>query len=205
MTPGLARGPPFPLAANKGSVVAIASLDTPSVPMVVGVCEINVNELKAVTGEKGRAVRGVHWDGDELWAWSAGGKGGGNRPTTLEGWDVKNEAEIRDLKDEVNNLQIDDAEADTEEGGGVLLEGVTGDKLDRGESSGMGGTLSPGDNQLEDKELSTKGSLIGYSLRWGIDVRIQKSMRRLKKHFYLDCINTSRPTEANRGMGLVFP
>ncbi|KAI9774959.1 MAG: hypothetical protein M1840_000175 [Geoglossum simile] len=154
MTPGLARGPPFPLTANKGSVVAIASLNTPSVPMVVGVCEINVSELKAVTGGKGRAVRGMHWYGDELWAWSAGGKGGGDRPATLEGWDVKNETEIQDLKNEIENLQVDDAEADTERG--VPLEGVEGDKSGHGESSGAGGASSSGDSQPVGKELSTK-------------------------------------------------
>jgi len=190
MTPGLARGPPFPIAATKGSVVAIASLDSPSVPMVVGVCEINVSELKTVAGEKGRAVRGVHWSGDELWAWSAGGKGGGDRPRTLEGWELKSEAGIQDVKDEIDQLQIDDEEAEIEEDGGVPLEDEKGDNLDRDKFSGRDDNApSSKDSQLEDKELSTKGSLICYSVRCRIDVRVQKSMKHLKKPFCLGCIN----------------
>ncbi|KAI9776992.1 MAG: hypothetical protein M1839_009136 [Geoglossum umbratile] len=157
MTPGLARGPPFPIAATKGSVVAIASLDSPSVPMVVGVCEINVSELKTVAGGKGRAVRGVHWSGDELWAWSAGGKGGGDRPRMLEGWGLKSEAGIQDVKDEIDQLRIDEEEAEIEEDGGVPLEDEKGDNLGRDEFSGRGdNTPSSKDSQLGDKELSTK-------------------------------------------------
>ncbi|KAI9674315.1 MAG: hypothetical protein M1829_003716 [Trizodia sp. TS-e1964] len=86
MTPGLALGPPFPSKAKKDAIVAIASLDLPTVPLVVGICEIDVNELQAVRGEKGKAVRGIHWSGDELWAWSSGGNPGGLAPKAIEGW-----------------------------------------------------------------------------------------------------------------------
>ncbi|KAH0541859.1 hypothetical protein FGG08_003664 [Glutinoglossum americanum] len=157
MTPGLARGPPFPTAAIRGSVVAIASLETPSVPMVVGVCEINVSELKAVAGEKGRAVRGMHWEGDELWAWSSGGKGGGVRPTALEGWDTKNGVWMRDLETEIKQLGVDDADIEeTEDDGGVPLGEVKGNKPGYNEFS-EGEDVPPSkDSQVENKELSTK-------------------------------------------------
>ncbi|KAH0558691.1 hypothetical protein GP486_004660 [Trichoglossum hirsutum] len=158
MTPGLALGPPFPTAATKGSIVAVASLSTPSVPMVVGVCEIDVGELKAVAGEKGKAVRGVHWEGDELWAWSSGGKGGGAKPTALEGWEPNNEAGVQDLAAEIDQLQLqmEDADIETEDGGGVPLGDVEGsnrghDTLDEGED-----LPSSKDKQVEGKELSTK-------------------------------------------------
>ena len=50
MTPGLAGGPPFPERAKKGTVVAVASTERPSVPMMVGWCEIDVSALGKVQG-----------------------------------------------------------------------------------------------------------------------------------------------------------
>lgn len=73
MVPGLI-GPPFPDAAKKGKLVAIASSESPSVPLVVGVCEVDVCGLTRVVGEMGRAVRVVHWVGDEIFNY--GGHGG---------------------------------------------------------------------------------------------------------------------------------
>lgn len=87
MTPGLARGPPFPSGATINSIVAIASLERPSVPRVVGICEIDVSSLQQVQGAKGHAVRGYHWDGDEIWGWSQSGKSGSGAPEIIEGWD----------------------------------------------------------------------------------------------------------------------
>jgi hypothetical protein len=86
MTPGLANGPPFPRGARKGAVVAVASLERPSVPLVVGVCEVDVAALESVVGAKGHAVRTVTWYGDELWAWGAGGRKGAEPPDAIEGW-----------------------------------------------------------------------------------------------------------------------
>ncbi|KAF1814564.1 hypothetical protein P152DRAFT_480727 [Eremomyces bilateralis CBS 781.70] len=85
MTPGLA-GPPFPSNATKGSIVAIASWDTPSVPMAVGTCVIDVSILTRVQGTKGHAVEPVHWYGDELWDWSPNGIPGKKSPEELESW-----------------------------------------------------------------------------------------------------------------------
>ena len=47
MTSGLA-GPPFPSGEVKGALVAVASLEKPSVPMVVGICGIDVAALQEV-------------------------------------------------------------------------------------------------------------------------------------------------------------
>lgn len=92
MTPGLANEPPFPKQAVKGAVVAVASVDRHSVPLFVGICEIDVSALGDVQGTKGQAVRGLHWEGDELWAWSSASRPGRRAPDYLEGWDEeKNE------------------------------------------------------------------------------------------------------------------
>lgn len=84
MTPGLARGPPFPQGAGMGKVVAVAALERPSVPVVVGVCVRDVAGLGSVGGEKGRAVEGLHWVGDECWGWGKGWVGG--LPERVGGW-----------------------------------------------------------------------------------------------------------------------
>jgi len=86
MTPGLARGPPFPERAKKGAVVAVASLERPSVPVAVGVCEIDVSALRKVQGERGHAVENMHWAGDELWSWSMNDRPGRPAPEEIEGW-----------------------------------------------------------------------------------------------------------------------
>ncbi|EOD52216.1 putative rna binding protein ligatin protein [Neofusicoccum parvum UCRNP2] len=56
MTPGLQNGPPFPQKAKKGAVVAVASLESPTVPVTVGVCEIDVSALQQVQGARGHAL-----------------------------------------------------------------------------------------------------------------------------------------------------
>lgn len=116
MIPGLAGGPPFPREAKKDSIVAVASVENPSVPMVVGVCEIDVSELQKVQGEKGRAVRGVHWEGDELWAWNTTDTSGGSAPERILGWEGLT----------LPRVQMDNAEDcgvmdDRQEDGGVAL------------------------------------------------------------------------------------
>lgn len=106
MTPGLANGPPFPECAVKGAIVAVASLDRPTVPLFVGVCEIDVAALGEVRGAKGHAVRGVHWEGDELWAWSSSARPGQPAPQFLEGWDE----EINDIEEGVKELKLEEEE-----------------------------------------------------------------------------------------------
>jgi len=120
MTPGLAGGPPFPAGATKGSSVAIASLENPTVPLVVGVCEIGINSLAEVRGLKGRAVRSLHWEGDEIWAWNQVGKPGRSAPEHIEGWVSGSESEMAESEMEVSemtlhgssNMNVDDSETD---------------------------------------------------------------------------------------------
>ncbi|KAL2006368.1 hypothetical protein VTN00DRAFT_10022 [Thermoascus crustaceus] len=104
MTPGLANGPPFPERAVKGAIVAVASLDRPTVPLFVGVCEIDIAGLREVRGAKGHAVRGVHWEGDELWAWSSASRPGQPAPEFLEGWDQG----INDIEQGVEELKLEE-------------------------------------------------------------------------------------------------
>ena len=156
MTPGLARGPPFPSKATKDSIVAIASLEDPSVPMVVGVCEIDVSALQQVQGTKGHAVRGVHWDGDEIWAWSTSGKPGGNAPEYIDGWDA--DEETGNLSGEMGNLRAEDtdeAPEDDQDGGGVALNVPS----KQAHNDFIDGEDAPPYEKVdvEDKELSTKG------------------------------------------------
>ena len=153
MTPGLA-GPPFPPRAKKGAIVAIASTESPSVPVAVGVCEIDVSALQQVQGSKGHAVRTTHWAGDELWSWSAGGKPGGAAPESIPGWTLTEED---DIAQRVNDMDIEDEEQE----GGVSIDQTTADV------SHKNGTAAAGsedvdfveDVELEDKELSVKGEL----------------------------------------------
>ncbi|KAL9018022.1 MAG: hypothetical protein Q9185_004691 [Variospora sp. 1 TL-2023] len=122
MTPGLARGPPFPPKATQGSVVAIASLERPSVPMVVGVCEIDVASLQEVRGAKGHAVRGEHWFGDEIWAWSAGGGAGSQAPTELQGWEVN--ASVSGLTARMDSVAMDESDDESGHGGVSIHQDV---------------------------------------------------------------------------------
>ncbi|KAJ6109492.1 hypothetical protein N7486_001727 [Penicillium sp. IBT 16267x] len=108
MTPGLANEPPFPQRAVQGAVVAVAGLDKPSVPLFVGVCEIDVSALGEVQGTKGVAVRGLHWEGDELWAWSSSSRPARPAPEYLEGWDEEAED---DVEEAVGNLTLEEAPA----------------------------------------------------------------------------------------------
>ena len=157
MTPGLARGPPFPTKATRDSIVAIASLEKPSVPMVVGICEIDIAKLQQVQGAKGHAVRGEHWDGDEIWAWSPAGKLGGSAPEHIDGWDT--DASDASLSEGVEHLTVEDDDEDGEEGGvslGQELEHKT--RLESQNEFVEGEDAEPYEAKgEEDKELSTKG------------------------------------------------
>lgn len=156
MTPGLARGPPFPSKATKDAIVAIASLEDPSVPMVVGVCEIDVSALRQVQGSKGHAVKGIHWDGDEIWAWSTSGRPGGNAPEHIDGWDIDEES--HHLNVGMENLRTEELEEtpDDDQGdGGVALNNPS----EQAHNNFVDGedALPYEKVDVEDKELSTKG------------------------------------------------
>lgn len=112
MTPGLANEPPFPKRAVEGAVVAVASLDRHTVPLFVGVCEIDVSALGEVQGTKGHAVRGLHWEGDELWAWSSSSRPGQPAPEYLPGWDeeeLEGDEEVEAIEEKVDELALNEA------------------------------------------------------------------------------------------------
>ncbi|KAL4754899.1 hypothetical protein BDW72DRAFT_164600 [Aspergillus terricola var. indicus] len=108
MTPGLANEPPFDERAVKGAVVAVASLDRVTVPLFVGICEIDVSALGEVQGTKGHAIRGIQWKGDELWAWSPSSRPGVPAPEYLEGWDEVDEDREAGIEDKVGGLELED-------------------------------------------------------------------------------------------------
>lgn len=169
MTPGLQRGPPFPSKATKNAVVAIASLEKPSVPMVVGICEIDVASLTQVQGAKGHAVRGEHWDGDEIWAWSSAGKAGGSAPERIEGWSI-DEGDV-DLQQGVEHLSVQDPDDDTEEGGVPLEVGVEeGSNAEARNDFVEGEDLKPYEEiSKDDRTLSTKGTVLFLTLELQAD------------------------------------
>lgn len=116
MTPGLAGGPPFPPRAKKGAVVAVASTDKPSVPVAVGICEIDVSALEKVQGARGHAVENMHWAGDELWSYGTNSRPGQQPPEDIEGWSKV--LESRGLVESVQEMTLEDQD----ETGGVSLE-----------------------------------------------------------------------------------
>lgn len=144
MIPGLFGGPPWPAGAIKNSIVAAARMEKPSVPVWVGVCEIDVSALGSVNGVKGKAVDGVHWAGDEIWAWSSSSSSGGREPPgAIQGWgkDVMDEwSGVKASLEECGN------EEDDEGDGGVPLEQTTDDQ-----HSGRTGDANE-HNQEEDED-----------------------------------------------------
>ena len=154
MTPGLANGPPFPSKATKNAIVAVASIEKPSVPVVVGVCEIDVSSIKQVQGSKGHAVRGEHWAGDELWAWSSGGKPGGTTPEHIEGWDFDEQDTA--LQEGVEHLEVD---YDAEDGGVRLSNDTNEEKVQPRNEYVEGEDGKPHEEvDRDDKELSSRGT-----------------------------------------------
>ncbi|KAF2016472.1 eukaryotic translation initiation factor SUI1 family protein [Aaosphaeria arxii CBS 175.79] len=155
MTPGLQRGPPFPPKAVKGAVVAIASLETPTVPMAVGTCIIDVSTLQQVQGQKGHAVQTFHWAGDELWAWSSSSKPGIDPPEHLNGWDDEAQDDEADLVTQTEDLEIDEAQD-----GGVALNADPTERSVEENAQGIEGENAPSNpdfvEEVEDKELTTK-------------------------------------------------
>ena len=159
MTPGLARGPPFPKKATKYSTVAVASLEVPSVPLVVGSCEIDVCALAEVRGAKGHAVRSLHWTGDELWAWSQAGKSGVPAPVHIKGWDDENQEESSNLHKSVADLTLSEPNIDQEDYTADVEQPL------RGHTDDQQKYLDGKDEQpfeevsFEHKETSTKGMI----------------------------------------------
>ncbi|TIA53353.1 hypothetical protein D6C77_08155 [Aureobasidium pullulans] len=153
MTPGLANGPPFNQKATKGAVVAIASLEQPSVPVAVGACLIDISSLGAVQGSRGHAVQTMHWAGDEIWSYSNSNKAGLNPPESIQGW-LASKGDEEKLVEQAADLDIDD---DDEDQGGVNLDKSPADRPDP--SEGLGEDASADDGLIEKveiKDMTTK-------------------------------------------------
>ncbi|KAJ4258220.1 hypothetical protein NW762_008368 [Fusarium torreyae] len=89
MVPGLVkpRGTSWDSRAGTGAIVAVAGLENDTVPVWVGSCQIDIRSLPDdVRGQKGAAIKALHWAGDECWSWKALGSGGIEPPSSLEGW-----------------------------------------------------------------------------------------------------------------------
>lgn len=157
MTPGLASGPPFPSGAVKDSVVAVASLEKPTVPMVVGTCQIDVASLQEVRSAKGHAVRGEHWHGDEIWAWSSGGGTGRPAPDGLLEWGSSNDGNA--LADKLDEVAVEDSDDEHGQGGvPVHQEPVEDSKPVARNDFVEGEDGNPYEEiGVEQKEFSTKG------------------------------------------------
>ncbi len=205
MTPGLQRGPPFPSKATKDAIVAVASLERPSVPIVVGICEIDVTSLKQVQGAKGHAVRGEHWDGDELWSWSSAGKPGGSAPEHIDGWDTEDVDAAP--ANGVEQLTVDDQDEDTEEGGVQLDNGANEKaKVDPRNEFVEGEDAKPYEEiGKDDKELSTKGTAHFWGPRESYADDLQRSMTSSGTPSYMESTTTAMPTGVIRMKVLISP
>ncbi|KAF7550220.1 hypothetical protein G7Z17_g5850 [Cylindrodendrum hubeiense] len=88
MIPGLvkAQTAKWDPRATVGAVVAVAGMRKDTVPLWVGSCQVDVCNLGDVRGQKGVAVKPLHWAGDECWSWRELGSGGQDPPESLQGW-----------------------------------------------------------------------------------------------------------------------
>lgn len=128
MIPGLvkARGSKWDQRATKGSVVAVAGMTKDTVPVWVGTCDIDISQLgdENFRSQKGIAVKGLHWEGDDIWNWAtiagAGGKAG---PDTVDGWRGLGAG----LDSTIENLTLSDAGQDSGAEGGVPLQNHDGE------------------------------------------------------------------------------
>ncbi|KAK4505275.1 hypothetical protein PRZ48_003238 [Zasmidium cellare] len=184
MTPGLAGGPPFPPKAKKGAVVAVASTDKPAVPVVVGVCEIDVSALDRVQGARGHAVENMHWAGDELWGYSTNSKPGQQPPEEIEGW--AKVLEERGLAEKVQDLTLEDQD----EAGGV--------SLGSSEQPGQNGHSEPEAPGTQDGEGPPTQPEAKTLTQKEVDDAFYKAFLYGIHHY-----KTSNPNQNN--FGLVFP
>ena len=186
MTPGLAGGPPFPDKAKKSAIVAVASTDKPSVPVMVGWCEIDVSALTEVRGARGHAVRNMHWAGDEVWSYGATGRAGQAAPDSIEGWE--NVLERRGLAEKVEALDLEDGD----EGGGVAIE--------NGEASGES-------SNVNDRNPHVDGETIAEEERVETKELSQKDIDAAFRNAFLYSIHKQKETRDNAppNYGFTFP
>ncbi|KAJ9661649.1 hypothetical protein H2198_001825 [Neophaeococcomyces mojaviensis] len=134
----------FDERAKKGSVIAVAGHKSDTVPRWVGTSSVDISALG--DNPTGTAAEGLHWEGDELWAWSALNKGGMAAPESIDGW----LGIMSGLEEEVEDLDIDDDGEGEQEGGGVALEHSTSDL-----KAANGNTAHDNDKQEEEEDVPT--------------------------------------------------
>lgn len=205
MTPGLTRGPPFPSEATKGSIVAVASLENPSVPKVVGVCEIDISSLQEVQGAKGHAVRGYHWDGDEIWAWTQNGRSGSDAPDRIDGWDPQDVGQC--LSQGLEALSTADHDSDTGEGGVSLRNHDQDGAVEQVYNKYVDGVdaISDQEGNLQEQDLSTKGIALNPNLESPGLIREAEIDDYFLQAFYYGVHYQRETHQETPGRGLSFP
>ncbi|KAJ4357055.1 hypothetical protein N0V95_002793 [Ascochyta clinopodiicola] len=183
MTPGLQRGPPFPKKATKGAIVAIASLEAPTVPMAVGTCVIDVSSLGSTQGTKGHAVETFHWARDELWSWSTGNKPGRDPPALIEAWDEQADDDTS-LVERTAAVDLGDND------GGITLDTDPTERSKAEQAQGVDGEDAPSNKDfvdvVEDKELTTKEIDDAFKNAFFYGVRHHMEHNRNQPNFGLD-------------------
>lgn len=96
------------------SLVAISSLDAPTVPLAVGVCVSDLKKLRSGQQAKGKAVDVLHFCRDHLWDWSTSGKSGRDSPEDIPAWIPSS---MKDVSNGIATASLEDNDPE----GGVLL------------------------------------------------------------------------------------
>lgn len=199
MTPGLANDPPFPERAVKGAVVAVAGLDSETVPLFIGVCEVDVAGLGRVQGTKGHAIRGVHWQGDELWAWSSASRPGQHPPEYLKGWDVGDEEEEGEEEEGEEEVAV------VEEGVSDMTLGEKSNKQAKYDDEEPLGELPEEQNGDMEQEPSTKGMSFLFFDLGNKTLTVYRNRRRLCERFPLRSLQIQRKQPISTGSWLTSP
>ncbi|KAM5350131.1 hypothetical protein ACJ41O_006636 [Fusarium nematophilum] len=182
MIPGLikAQNAKWDSRARTGSVVAVAGMRKDTVPLWVGTCQVDVCNLgDNLRGQKGAAVKGLHWAGDEIWSWRPLGSGGQDPPESLEGWIGL----ATGLSAGVGQLSLDDPEEEGREAnGGASLDDTSPEKL-----ATKNGKETAADDGEQDREPAT----------WEIDEAFQQA--------FLYAIYKAKESKPGPNYGFVFP
>ncbi|KAH6988394.1 hypothetical protein EDB80DRAFT_730047 [Ilyonectria destructans] len=132
MIPGLvkANNTRWDPRASTGSVVAVAGLHNDTVPLWIGTCQLDVRNLPDdVRGQKGAAVKALHWAGDECWSWRVLGSGGQEAPQSLEGWTGLTTR----LAEGIQQVSLGNGKDDGKEGAALNKDDKQPDMADEGE------------------------------------------------------------------------
>lgn len=184
MIPGLvkAQKSKWDSRARTGAIVAVAGLEKDTVPLWIGTCQVDVSNIgDDFRGQKGVAVKALHWAGDECWNWRALGSGGQEPPERLEGWKG---LKARPFADHGQGAQPDNQAQEGEEvDGGVLLQSKDSERHEAKDK--MRANLA--EEVVEEQEPSTKD----------IDEAFQQA--------FLYAIHKAKTEKEGPNFGLDFP